>query len=165
MAGGFVVHDTSGFYPQHGGGWILLGPLDGEGRVTFALAAVTCSMVERARRIAGRRHREEEDPEAHGAAGEGHLIADILQRLPEPVRGSVAPWYEGLHGGVAYRRLETRIRDYALTGGTAEVRLQPQYKHKEAVPSCITVRVKLGTRPIFFGTFQNRPAASRPRAR
>ena len=43
MTGELRVPDSSGFYPQHGGGWILLGPIDAEGRATFALAAVTRS--------------------------------------------------------------------------------------------------------------------------
>ena len=154
VAGELHLPDASGFYPQHGGGWIVLGPLDSEGRATFAMAAVTLPMVE-ASRGAGR-VRYEEDIERHGFPAGSHLIADILDALPREARRFVSQWHEGLHGGSAYRRLETRIRDYALTGGTAQIRVQPLYKRKGFVPSCITVRVRLGTRPVFFGTFQNR---------
>lgn len=163
MTDHFVVPDSSGFYPQHGGGWILLGPLDAEGRATFAMAAVTRSMVEASRTAPHARY--DEDVERYGFPASSHLIADILDGLPEDARQFVSLWHEGLHGGSAYRRLETRIRDYALTGGTAQLRVQPQYKLKEPVPSCLTVRVRLGTRPIFFGTFQNRPSMAGPRTR
>ena len=154
VAGELHVPDASGFYPQHGGGWIVLRPLDSEGRATFAMAAVTLPMVE-ASRGAGR-VRYEEDIERHGFPAGSHLIADILDALPREARRFVSQWHEGLHGGSAYRRLETRIRDYALTGGTAQTPVPPHYKPKYFGPSGITARARLATRPVFFGTFRNR---------
>jgi hypothetical protein len=158
MTGELVVPDAVGFYPQHGGGWILLGPSDPEGRVSFAQVAVTRTMVECSK--TGQTVLFDEDFERRGVSHGGHLIAELLEGLPDDVREGVSLWHRGLHGGSAYRRLETRIRDFALTGGTAEVRVQPQYRLGTGVPTCITVRARLGPRPIFFGTFQIRPSLS-----